>query len=132
MPRRGGFSLIEALVALSIAAMTLMAIFELQIRMVRGQERAAQVLEQTVSQENALVLLSTLNPMDQPSGSVGIPNGDTIRWTSEPHGSPVVAAGFPTGDSFYRVQKFTVTVAIERPTGRSPAAITFDRVGWVK
>jgi len=128
--RRSGFSLIEALVALAIAAMTLTAIFELQIQMVRGQERAALALDQVASQENALALLHSLNPMDQPSGEVRIPNGDTIRWTSDPKDQPVTAAAFPTGDGQYQVQRFTVTVEIERPSGRSPAPMVFDRVGW--
>jgi general secretion pathway protein I len=127
---RPGFSLIEALVALAIAAMTLTAIFELQIQMARGQERAAQALAQVAAQENAVALLSNLNPMEQPAGSVAVPNGDTIRWTSEAHGQPVLAAGFPTGDSQYLVQKFTLTVQVERAEGRSPAPMVFDRVGW--
>ena len=41
---RDGFSLIEALVALAIAAMTLTAIFELQQQMIRGQRRATDVM----------------------------------------------------------------------------------------
>ena len=40
---RQGFSLIEALVALAIAAMVLTAIFELQQQMARGQRRAADM-----------------------------------------------------------------------------------------
>lgn len=128
--RREGFSLIEALVALTIAAMTLAAIFELQIQMVRGQERAVQALEQVAAQENAVALLSSINPMEQPTGTVTIPNGDTIRWTSEPRGQPIRQAGFPTGDAQYLVQKFTLTVEVERATGRSPAPMMFDRVGW--
>ena len=128
--RRPGFSLIEALVALTIAAMTLAAIFELQIQMVRGQERASQALEQVAAQENAIALLTSVNPMEQPTGSVTVPNGDTVRWTSEPHGQPIRQSGFPTGDGQYLVQKFTLTVEIDRATGRSPAPMVFDRVGW--
>ena len=41
---RDGFSLIEALVALAIASMTLTAIFELQIQMTRNQQRAARTV----------------------------------------------------------------------------------------
>ncbi|MFC5343997.1 type II secretion system protein [Brevundimonas staleyi] len=132
MIRRGreGFSLIEALVALAIAAMTLTAIFELQIQMARGQRRAAEALDQVAAQENALAMLSSLNPMEQPSGDIRIPNGDTIRWTSVAQGQPVRAAAFPTGDAGYEVQRFTVTVQIERPSGRSPGPLVFDRVGW--
>lgn len=128
--RRSGFSLIEALVALSIAAMTLTAIFELQIQMARGQRRAAEALDQVAVQENALAMLSTLNPMDQPTGEIRIPNGDTFRWTSEPQGEPVQSTAFPTGDGPYMVQRFTLTVEIERAAGRSPAPLVFDRVGW--
>jgi prepilin-type N-terminal cleavage/methylation domain-containing protein len=55
-PARGrdGFSLIEALVALAIASMTLMAIFELQIQMARSQQRAALAVEQVAAQERQI------------------------------------------------------------------------------
>ena len=76
--RREGFSLIEALVALAIASMTLMAIFELQIQMARSQRRAAQAVEQVASQENALALTRGLNPMAQPQGRIELPGGDVV------------------------------------------------------
>lgn len=128
--RREGFSLIEALVALAIAAMTLTAIFELQQQMIRGQRRAADVMEQVAAQENALALTRDINPMDQPSGTITLPEGDVIRWTSSPKTESRTNAGFPTGDGTFQVQLFTVTVEIERRNGRSPAALVFDRMGW--
>lgn len=129
-PRRSGFSLIEALVALAIASLVLMAIFELQIQMVRGQERAGLAMQQVVKQENALALTRDLNPMMQPSGVVVANGGDTIRWTSQPKGRPRVNAGFPAGDGSFEVQLFTVTVEIEPQSGRAPADLQFDRLGW--
>ena len=72
---REGFSLIEALVALTIAALVLGAIFELQIQMVRGQQRAVDAMEQVMAQENALALTRTLNPMARPEGSIALPAG---------------------------------------------------------
>lgn len=128
--RREGFSLIEALVALAIAAMTLTAIFELQQQMIRGQRRAADVMEQVAAQENALALTRDINPMDQPSGTITLPEGDVIRWTSNPKTQGRTNAGFPTGDGTFQVQLFTVTVEIERRNGRSPAPLVFDRMGW--
>jgi general secretion pathway protein I len=128
--RRPGFSLIEALVALAIASMMLMAIFELQIQMARGQQRAGQAMEQVVKQENALALIRDLNPMAQPTGAVEFAGGDTIRWTSRPKGQPRLNAGFPLGDGAFEVQLFTVTVQIDTASGRSPADLTFDRLGW--
>lgn len=127
---REGFSLIEALVALAIAAMTLTAIFELQQQMMQGQRRAADAMEQVASQENALALTRGLNPMDRPAGVIELPDGDTIRWSSEPKTEMRTNAGFPVGDGLFQVQLFTVTVEIERRNGRSPAPLTFDRMGW--
>ena len=128
--RRAGFSLIEALVALAIASMMLMAIFELQIQMARGQQRAGEAIEQVVKQENALALTRDVNPMLQPTGEVDLAGGDIVRWTSSPKGQPRLNAGIPTGDGAYEVQLFTVTVDIEPRTGRAPASLTFDRMGW--
>ncbi len=127
---RQGFSLIEALVALAIAAMVLTAIFELQQQMARGQRRAADALEQVAAQENALALTRDLNPMEQPEGVIELPDGDVVRWTSTPKTEPRTNAGFPTGDGAFQVQLFTLTVQVERRNGRSPAPLVFDRMGW--
>jgi prepilin-type N-terminal cleavage/methylation domain-containing protein len=128
--RREGFSLIEALVALTIAAMVLGAIFELQLQMVRGQQRATEAMNQVMAQENALALTRSLNPMERPEGRITLPGGDTIRWSSEAKGRPVRNAGFPAGDGAFMVQLFTLTVQVERVNGRSPAPMVFDRMGW--
>ncbi|MGX1588784.1 type IV pilus modification PilV family protein [Brevundimonas diminuta] len=127
---RDGFSLIEALVALAIASMTLMAIFELQIQMTRSQQRAALAIEQVAAQENALALTRNLNPMAQPQGRIELPGGDTIVWTTEPRSERRINAGFPGGDGAFEVQLYRVTVGVERAHGRSPAPLVFDRIGW--
>lgn len=127
---RQGFSLIEALVALAIAAMVLTAIFELQQQMARGQRRAADALEQVAAQENALALIRDVNPMEQPEGVIELPGGDVVRWTSTSKTEPRTNAGFPTGDGAFQVQLFTLTVQVERRNGRSPAPLVFDRMGW--
>jgi general secretion pathway protein I len=128
--RRQGFSLIEALVALTIAAMVLGAIFELQLQMVRGQRRATEAMDQVMAQENALALTRNLNPMERPEGVITLPGGDTIRWTSQAKGRAVQNAGFPSGDGMFMVQLFTLTVQVERVRGTSPAPMVFDRMGW--
>ncbi|MGV3580247.1 type IV pilus modification PilV family protein [Brevundimonas sp.] len=128
--RRSGFSLIEALVALTIAALVLGAIFELQTQMARGQQRAIDAIEQVSAQENALALTRDLNPMASPDGTIALPEGDTVRWTSTPKGAAVTNAGFPIGSGMFSVQLFTVTVEVDRLSGRSPAPMTFDRLGW--
>ena len=131
-PSRGrdGFSLIEALVALAIASMPLMAIFELQIQMTRSQQRAALAIEQVAAQENALALTRNLNPMAQPQGRIELPGGDTVVWSAEPRSERRINAGFPAGDGAFEVQLYRVTVGVERAQGRPPAPLVFDRLGW--
>lgn len=128
--RRSGFSLIEALVALTIAALVLGAIFELQIQMARGQQRAIDAIEQVAAQENALALIRDMNPMATPIGEIALPQGDTIRWTSSPKSEPTLSIGFPSGDGQFTVQLYSVTVEVERRSGLSPQPMVFDRLGW--
>lgn len=127
---RTGFSLIEALIALTIAALVLGALFELQIQMARGQQRAAAAMEQVAVQENAIALTRDLNPMAEPIGAISLPRGDTIRWTSQPRTRRQINAGFPAGNGQFEVQLFTVTVEVQRPDGRPVPPLSFDRLGW--
>lgn len=129
-PGREGFSLIEAIVALTIAAIMLMAIFELQQQMARGQERAQRAITQSALQENALALTRAVNPMERPDGSITVPGGETVRWISVPKGRPVTNAGFPVGQGAFEVQLYTMTVSIQPVAGPPPAPLTFDRMGW--
>lgn len=127
--QRSGFTLIEALVALAIAAMTMTAIFQLQVQMARGQRRAQAVLQQVTTQENALALVRDINFMERPSGQFVVPGEEVIRWSAEPRGAVRrnIAAG---GAGRYDVQLYEVTVRIERPGGRSPPDMVIERVGW--
>ena len=128
--KRPGFSLIEALVALAIASITLMAIFELQIQMARGQERAQRAITQSAMQENALALTRSINPMETPDGAITLPGGDTVRWTSIPKTRAVTNAGFPVGQGTFQVQLYTMTVSVQPAEGPPPAPLIFDRMGW--
>lgn len=127
---REGFSLIEAIVALTIASIMLMAIFELQQQMARGQERAQRAITQSAMQENALALTRAVNPMEQPEGAIALPGGEVVRWTSVPKGRPVTNAGFPVGQGAFEVQLYTMTVSIQPAAEPPPAPLTFDRMGW--
>lgn len=128
--RRAGFSLIEALVAMTIAALVLSAIFELQLQMARGQRRATAALDRVASVENAISLVRNVNPMATPTGRLALPEGDVIDWEALPRGAPRLNAGTPFGNGAFEVQLFTVTVTIRRASGTSPAPFAFERLGW--
>lgn len=128
--RREGFSLIEALVALAIASMVLMAILELQIQMARGQRRAEAAIEQVQEQENAIALVRDINPTEQPQGNVEMSRGAAVVWQARPVGQPRIGVGFPVGNGPYELQLYEVTVTIQRPQGSSPRPLVFERLGW--
>ncbi|WP_428151651.1 PulJ/GspJ family protein [Brevundimonas sp.] len=126
---RTGFTLIEALVALAIAAMTMTAIFQLQIQMAQGQRRAQAVLQQVAVQENALALIRDINFMDRPTGEFVVPGAEAIRWSATPKGAAKRNIG-PGATGRYEVQLYEVTIRIERPGGRNPPDMTIERMGW--
>lgn len=127
---RDGFSLIEALVALAIASMTLMAIFELQVQMARGQARAQRAVEQVASQDNALALVRDINFSEQPQGQIAMPGGDQVQWTSEPLTPPEINVGYGSRTGIFEVTLHQVTVQIIRKGEASPSPLHFERLGW--
>ena len=127
---REGFSLIEALVALAIASMTLMAIFELQVQMARGQARAQRAVEQVASQDNALALVRDINFTEQPQGQIAMPSGDQVQWTSQPLTQPEINVGYGSRTGVFEVTLYRVTVQITRQGEASPSPLQFERLGW--
>lgn len=129
-PRAAGFTLIEALVALAIAAVTLTAIFQLQVQMARSQQRAQAVLSQVALQENALALIREINVMERPEGQTTLPGGDTVRWSARPLGESRRNVTEASTSGRYEVQMFEVTIETSSPGRRSPPDMTIERVGW--
>lgn len=127
---RAGFTLIEALVALAIAAMTMTAIFQLQTQMARDQRRAEAVLRQVAAQENALALVRDLNFAERPSGEMALPAGDVVRWSASPVGPLTRNVALNSVNGRFEVQLFEVTVALDRPDGRNPPDMIIERMGW--
>ncbi len=128
--RRDGFTLIEALVALTIAALTLTAIFQLQTQMARSQQRAQAVLAQVTLQENALSVVRDLNMMERPEGQISMPGGDVVRWRAVPLGSARRNITETSMAGRYEVQRFEVTIQVSSPGRRAPSDMVIQRVGW--
>ena len=84
--RRAGFSLIEALVALAIASVCLLAIFGLQQQLARSQVRYEVAQARAQTRRNILALVRDLNPAAQPAGAVELPDDERLTWTSHPTG----------------------------------------------
>ena len=127
---RSGFSLIEALVSLVIAAVLLLSVYEVHQAVVQAQLRSQRALILADTQRNVLTHLEDLNPMAQADGERTLANGAILSWRSVPVGDErpsVLSNGLPGA---YTVQLFDVTARVESGDGRPLAALTVQRLGW--
>ena len=129
---RAGFSLIEALVALAIASVSLLAIFDLQQQMTKAQRRLEVALNQSRLERSAIAALQDINPLQRPTGEVEMGTDAKVSWTSAPLSEEKLSAGFPTGNGSFRVRLFRVTLHISDEQGRPIGDYQIDRVGWRK
>ena len=131
-PGRGarGFSLIEALVALIIAAISLAAVLELQRQLADGQRRYERALEIAQLQRDALALTANINPGAQPDGVVPLAAGRSLRWRAEPRGPEALNTGSATAGRRFEMRLYRVTADILDPSGAAMGQVAFDRVGW--
>ena len=127
---REGFSLIEAIVALVIAALCLLAIFDLQQTFVKGEERAEHALLVSGLQSDASALMVDLNPSEQPTGVAPMAAGRRLQWTSAPLTGPRQGQGYPTGAGRFEVRLYRVQGDVLAADGQLLARVAFDRVGW--
>lgn len=130
MSARAGFSLVEALVALMVASMALLAVYELQQQLAMGQRRYEAALATAATQRNALALTQDLNPTATPSGVIPMTGGRTLRWTSAPLTPPRANLGYRAGAGQFTVRLYRVDVNVLGADRRRLAALSFERIGW--
>ena len=130
---RRGFSLIEALVALIIAAMALAGILELQRQLADGQARDQRALELAGLERNAMALTADLNPTATPQGSSAAGRRPQLRLDLDPARAGAAQhrlARRPAGA--FELRLYRVTVRVLDRGGQPLGQFAFDRVGWRK
>lgn len=130
MSHKRGFSLVEALIALIVAAMVLMAIFELQRQLSQDQARYEQAIAAADRRRNALVLLRDINPTASPSGALSLSGGRVVHWTATPLTPPRRNADYPTGQGDYEMRLWRLSVRIDNARGQATDVFELDRLGW--
>jgi prepilin-type N-terminal cleavage/methylation domain-containing protein len=125
-----GFSLIEALVALIIAAISLSAVLELQRQLADGQARYERTLELAQLQRDALALTADINPTAQPDGAIPLAAGRSLRWRAEPRSAPALDTGSATAGRRFEMRLYRVTVQILDASSAEMGEISLDRLGW--
>jgi prepilin-type N-terminal cleavage/methylation domain-containing protein len=125
-----GFSLIEALVALIVAAISLAAVLELQRQLADGQARYERALELAQLQRDALALTANVNPAAQPEGAIPLAAGRGLRWRAEPRSAAALNTGSAGAGRRFEMRLYRVSVEILDPSGAAMGEVDFDRLGW--
>jgi general secretion pathway protein I len=125
-----GFSLIEALVALIIAAISLAAVLELQRQLADGQARYERALLIAQLQRDALALTTDVNPAAEPEGRVPLAAGRSLRWTAQPRSAMALNTGSATSGRRFAMQLYRVNIQILDASGDQLGQVAVDRVGW--
>jgi len=127
---RGGFSVIEAAVAMAIAAIALTAILSLQQQMAASQVRYEAALHRLALRRAAIVLIRDVNPLTTPTGRVAVAPVLTMDWTSDTRVSPRRGIGFGGSDSKFDIGLYTVSVRLQDQDGKTVDQFRVERVGW--
>ena len=130
MSRRatGGFSLLEAIVAMTILATAGLALFAAMSQSVQMVGRAENARLADSAVRNAVAWMETVNPMETPQGEQQL--GDvTLRWTAElvePERDAMTGYLQP---GLYRLGLYDVRLELERD-GDPLAEAVVRRVGY--
>lgn len=126
--RQRGFSLLEAIVALTILAAVGLALFAAMGQSVQMVARAERARAADSALRNALAWMETVNPAETPQGEQQL--GEiTLRWTSEPIEPPRDAMTGYLQAGLYRVGLYRVRLELTRDD-QSVAETTLHRVGY--
>ncbi len=104
-----GFSLLEAVVAMVLLASVGVSVFGWINGTLNSLHRMKSVQKEQQIARNALTFMETVNPMQESDGETAVGNL-TIRWESRLVEPVRKGAGYPFGDSLYRLGLYDVTV----------------------
>ncbi len=126
--RQTGFSLLEAIVAMTLFAVGSVALYALQAQSVRSLQRVAERQAYVAAVDAALPLVEDLNPMREPSGVRRVADLE-VRWTSTPLEDPRPGRTAVGSESLFEIGLYEVDVDVRR-NGEPSARFNLRRVGY--
>ncbi len=126
--RQTGFSLLEAIVAMTLFAVGSVALYALQAQSVRSLQRVAERQAYVAAVDAALPLVEDLNPMREPSGVRRVADLE-VRWTSSPLEDPRPGRTAVGSESLFEIGLYEVDVDVRRD-GQPSARFKLRRVGY--
>jgi len=124
----GGFTLLEALVALVILSVGLLVFYEFLSGSLRAADRVRNASDAYDRDRNALALASTINPMMSPEGVLDL-GRYRIRWRSERITAMFRNTNFPAADP----GQFTIALyrmVLDFPDDLAFAPVVVTKLGY--
>jgi general secretion pathway protein I len=127
--RQWGFTLLEAIVALTVFSICAMALYGWLAVNVDALGRVESRSAALRDGRAALAMLEPVNPMAEPRGQRALPGGLSIRWTGTvvDHKPGLSPAGTPL---IFDLALYDLDVQVLRD-GRQVNRFTVRRAGWV-
>ncbi len=129
--RQGGFSLVEALVALALLGGALSALYSLQSANSRALARTIEAEARRHDMRNAFELVRAINPAQAPEGTMTL-GASEVGWSAR-----LIAADSPSGRTIpgravWRVGLYEVQVEVWRSGERAAQSLTLRQAGWMR
>lgn len=109
-----GFTLLEAIVALTVMALALIPLITFIAQSSDQLMRAADANERSIVSQSVLALMDHINPMAEPEGVLPLDEEISVSWRSEPIVPPNDGAIVGTLLPGFRVGFYGVNVSVTR------------------
>ncbi|OJZ17724.1 MAG: hypothetical protein BGP21_02420 [Thiobacillus sp. 65-29] len=129
-PRRArGFTLLEAIVALTLISSAGLALFSWVNSNMTTLSRVEDASQRAVATTNALEFMQTVNPMQTPQGEARL-GAYRIRWQAEPLTDTFDGANFPYGVSLYQFSLYNTRIELAGEAGAQDIVFELKQVGY--
>ncbi len=110
----GGFTLLEAIVAIAVIGLALIPIVSFLSLSANALAKAADANARSFATQAAIAVMESVNPVEEPRGTLPIDEGTSVSWESQPivpvPENPVPNTSFPA----YRITFHKVRVTVSR------------------
>lgn len=129
-PGQEGFTLLEAIVAITIIALTLLPLVSYIGQAANQLERAADSNDRSLVMQSALALMTPVNPLLEPEGNLPLDQDVSIAWQSETLVQPNTTALLGAGLGGYRLGFYKIHVVVSRADTPEWFAFDLRKVGY--
>jgi general secretion pathway protein I len=129
--KQRGFTLIEAIVAMVLIAITGMALFSWINSNIITLNRVQEVNAANAATANALDYMNTINPRETPQGQVDL-GAYRLAWSSQATTDTRDGVDYPYSISLFQLNLYRTKVTLQKPDGQFWFAFDLQQVGYKK